>query len=88
MKVYQSVLGRICVVILLWVAISSFATFGIIGAVSAFAACSFVGIGGMIWVFTGALASSASSLPDYEFEHAEFDHEEADAQKIADRNEL
>lgn len=89
MKKYQSALAHGSILVLAWIVaivIVSFASFGIIGPVSVIAAAVIGGIGGCLWVIKGTQTSVESSLPDYEFEHAEFDHEEADAQNIVGRD--
>lgn len=90
MKKYQSALAHGSILVLAWIVaivIVSFASFGIIGTVSVIAASVVGGIGGCLWAINGTRTSRfESSLPDYEFEHAEFDHEEADAQNIVGRD--
>lgn len=92
MRKYQSALAHGSILVLAWIVIVpfvivSFASFGIIGTVSVIAASVLGGIGGCLWAINGTRPSRfESSLPDYEFEHAEFDHEEADAQNIVGRD--
>ena len=92
MRKYQSALAHGSILVLAWIVIVpfvivSFASFGIIGTVSVIAASVLGGIGGCLWAINGTRPSRfESSLPDYEFEHVEFDHEEADAQNIVGRD--